>query len=647
VCGIAGRLNFRSGAPVDPLILRRMGDLLAHRGPDGAGLWHEGAAGLAHRRLAIVDLSDAARQPMAAADPRIQVVSNGEIYNFRELRAELEARGYRFRTRSDTEVLLAAYSVHGLECLARLRGMFAFALWDGGRRRLLLARDRPGKKPLYYRLDGDGIAFASEPKAFLAEPSFEPRPDVGALYDYLTYHYVPGPVSAFQGVRRVPPAHYLLVEDGQVRLERYWQLRSEPKRRLSEADAAAELLARLRNAVRARLVADVPLGAFLSGGIDSSAVVALMAEAGAGPVRTFSIGFEEPAYDERAYARLVARRYGTDHREFVVRPEAVDLLPRLVWHYNEPYADSSAVATFCLAELTRRHVTVALNGDGGDENLAGYTRYLATRLAERYASLVRPVHRPLAALLGAVRAAGGGAVTRARRFVEALGETPARRYTRWVSHFDPALKRELTTEEFRRAAGDRDSAEHLAAAFRRATGADLVDATLEVDRETYLPDDLLVKVDIATMAHGLEGRSPFLDHELMEFCASLPSDLKLRGLTTKYLLKRAVRDLLPAAVVDRPKQGFGVPIDRWFRRELKSVARDVLLDARTRQRGYFHEPVVRRLLDEHQRGVRGWHYQLWNLLVLELWHRTFVDERPAQAPLSPTPAASGDAARAS
>jgi asparagine synthase (glutamine-hydrolysing) len=647
VCGIAGRLNFRSGALVDPLVLRRMGDFLAHRGPDGAGVWHEGAVGLAHRRLAIVDLTDAARQPMAADDPRVQVVCNGEIYNFRELRAELEARGYRFRTRSDTEVLLAAYTVHGAECLARLRGMFAFALWDGGRRRLLLARDRPGKKPLYYRLDGDGIAFASEPKAFLAEPSFEPRPDAAALYDYLTYHYVPGPLSAFETVRRVPPAHYLLVEDGRVRLERYWRLRSQPKRRLSEADAAAELRARLRDAVRARLVADVPLGAFLSGGIDSGAIVALMAETGPGPVRTFSIGFEEPAYDERPYAQLVARRYGTEHHEFVVRPEAVDLLPRLVWHYNEPYADSSAVATFCLAELTRRHVTVALNGDGGDENLAGYTRYLATRLAERYASLVRPVHRPLAALLGAVPAAGGGTVTRARRFVEALGETPARRYTRWVSHFDPVLKRELTTEDFRRAAGDRDSVEHLAAAFRRAEGSDLVDATLQVDRETYLPDDLLVKVDIATMAHGLESRSPFLDHELMEFCATLPSDLKLRGLTTKYLLKRAVRDLLPAAVVDRPKQGFGVPIDRWLREELRTVVHDVLLDSRTRQRGYFHEPVVRRLLSEHQRGVRGWHYQLWNLLMLELWHRTFVDGRPEPGPHLPTLAVSGDAARAS
>ncbi len=635
MCGIAGRLNFRTGAPVDPGRLRAMGDLLAHRGPDGQAIWCDGAVGLVHRRLAIVDLSDAARQPMAGEDPRVQAILNGEIYNFRELRAELEARGHRFRTRSDTEALLAAYAAHGVDCLARLRGMFAFALWDGARRRLLLARDRVGKKPLYYRLDRDGLEFASEPKAFLADPAFEVRADAGALWDYLTLHYVPAPGSAFAGVRRVPPGHCLVVEDGQTRLQRYWRLEYLPKRRMSEDDAATELLARLRDAVRARLVADVPLGAFLSGGIDSSTVVALMAEAGAGSVRTFSIGFEEPAYDELRYARLVARRYGCDHHEFVVRPEAVDVLPRLLWHYNEPYADSSAIPTFYLAELTRRHVTVALNGDGGDENLAGYRRHRASGLAARYATLARPAARPLAALLGALPAAGRR-VDYARRFLAGLAEPPARRYARWAAHLEPGVKQVLVTEEFRRAAGDRDSLEHLAAPFRDAEGLDPVDAALLVDVGTYLPDDLLVKVDIATMAHGLEGRSPFLDPDVMEFCASLPSDLKVRGRAGKYLLRRAVRPLLPTEVVDRPKQGFGVPIDRWLREELRPLAHDVLLDSRTVARGYFHAPVVSRLLDEHARGARGWHHELWSLLVLELWHRMFVDRRPAAGP-PPTP----------
>jgi asparagine synthase (glutamine-hydrolysing) len=646
MCGIAGRLNFRSGAPVDPAVLRGMGDLLAHRGPDGEGLWHAGTVGLVHRRLAVIDLSDGARQPMTGEDPRVWAVLNGELYNFRELRTALEARGHRFRTRSDTEVLLAAYAAHGVDCLSRLRGMFAFALWDGGRRRLLLARDRPGKKPCYYRLDRDGIAFASEPKAFLAEPAFEATPALGALSDYLTYHYVPAPGSAFAGLQRVPPAHYLLVEDGQVRLERYWQLRYLPKRPQSEADAAAELLARLREAVRCRLVADVPVGAFLSGGIDSSTVVALMAEAGPAPVRTFSVGFEERSHDELPFARLVARRHGTEHHEFVLRPDAVDILPRLIWHYNEPYADSSAIATFHLAEQTRRHVTVALNGDGGDENLAGYRRHLAGRFADQYAGLARPVQRPLAALVDALPGSGRSA-DYARRFVAGLGAPPAERYARWASHLEPALKQELTTEEFRRAAGARDSLEHLADRYRQAPGLDVVDAALAADVETYLPDDLLVKVDIATMTHGLEGRSPFLDHELMEYCASLPSDLKLRGRTPKYLLRRAVRGLLPADVIERPKQGFSVPIDRWFRQELQTMVHDVLLDARTLQRGYFREAVVRRLLDEHRRGVRGWHAELWSLLVLELWHRMFVDRRPETgSPLGPV-AAYGAAPRTS
>ena len=642
MCGIAGRLNFRSGAPVDPDTLRRMGEFLAHRGPDGERVWHDGAVGLAHCRLAIVDLSEAARQPMTAEDPRVRVVSNGEIYNFGALRPELEARGHRFRTRSDTEVLLAAYAADGIECLGRLRGMFAFALWDGGRRRLLLARDRIGKKPLYYRFDGDGIAFASEPKAFLADPAFEARPDVAALSDYLTYHYVPAPKSAFAGVYRVPPAHYLVVEDGEVRLERYWQLRYQPKRQLSEDDAAAELLARLRDAVRCRLVADVPIGAFLSGGIDSSTIVALMAEASTAPVRTFSIGFEEREYDESPYARLVARRYGTDHHECIVRPAALEILPRLIWHYNEPYADSSAIPTFYLAELTRGHVTVALNGDGGDESLGGYRRYVASRLVERYPALAGPLGRPLRALLGLVPA-GGRRISEARRFAAALGEPLPRRYARWVTHLDPGVKHELTTGDFRRAAGDRDSLDLLLAAFSRQAGADPTDAMLAVDVETYLPDDLLVKVDIATMAHGLEGRSPFLDHNVMEFCASLAPDLKIRGHATKYLLKRAVRDLLPSPVIDRPKQGFGAPIDRWFRGELRAMVRDVLLDTRTLRRGYFHEPVVRRLLDEHGRGIRDWHSALWSLLVLELWHRMFVDRRPETGPPLPPVAASGAA----
>jgi asparagine synthase (glutamine-hydrolysing) len=634
MCGIAGRLNFISGAPVDEALVRRMSDLLAHRGPDGNGVYVQGPVGLGHRRLAIIDLSPGGRQPMGTDDGRLWITYNGEIYNFAALRAELEAHGHRFRSQSDTEVILAAYRAFGVDCLTRLRGMFAFALWDAETHTLLLARDRVGKKPLHYWLDEHGLAFASEPKAFLADPSFKPQPNLEAIWHYLTYQYVPSPLSAFQGVRKLPPAHYLLVRDGQVSVERYWKLRYVPKRHLTEEAAADEFLHRLREAVRLRLISDVPLGAFLSGGIDSASVVALMAELGPGSVKTFSVGFEEKEYDELAYARLVAQRYGTDHREFVVRPHAVEMFPKLVWHYNEPYADSSAIPTYYLAQLTRRHVTVALCGDGGDESFAGYERYVANTLASRCEWLPRWVRRGGAALLGALPSAahGRGLVARAQRFAEALALPPERRYAQWMSHFQPGLKRQLCTDEFRRAVGERDSVALLLDAYRASDAPDFVDATLDVDVNTYLPEDLLVKVDIATMAHGLEGRSPFLDHDVMEFCASLPSDLKLRGLTTKYLLKRAVRNLLPVQVIERPKMGFGVPLDHWFRQELREMAYDVLLSASSVGRGYFRRDIVERLLDEHVRGRRRWHYQLWNLLVLESWHRMFLDGHPATPP---------------
>jgi len=627
MCGIVGRFNFLSGAPVDARLIQRMCDLLAHRGPDGEGMHVDGAVGLGHRRLAIIDLSPAGRQPMGDADGKAWITYNGEVYNFPELRAEFEARGYPFRSRSDTEVILAAYRAEGPDCVKRLRGMFALAIWDAGERTLFLARDRAGKKPLFYTVDGHGIAFASEPKAFLADAAFKPRPNLPAISHYLTYQYVPSPLSAFEGVFKLPPAHWLLVRDGRISTGRYWRLRYQPKRRMTEAAAVDELLARLREAVRIRLISDVPLGAFLSGGLDSSTVVALMTELGAAPVRTFSIGFEESAYDERHHARVVADRFGTDHHEFVVRPDAAAMFDKLVWHYGEPFADSSAIPTYYLAELTRRHVTVALNGDAGDENFAGYERYLAHVTATRSARLPGAVRRAIAAVARGLPVGAGprSVLARARRFGEVLNDPPERRYARWMSHFDSTLKRELCTDDFQRAAGHVDSEALIEQAYRASDGPDLVDATLDVDVQTYLPDDLLVKVDIATMAHGLEARSPFVDHEVMEFCASLPSDLKLRGRVKKYLLKRVAARFLPDSIIERPKMGFGVPVDHWFRHELKDFARETLLGAPARDRGYFRAQTVRRLLDEHVEGKGHWHYQLWNLLVLELWHRLYID----------------------
>ncbi len=636
MCGIAGRVNFRSEAPVSGELIRGMCDLLAHRGPDGDGTYVKGAVGLGHRRLAIIDLSAAGRQPMSTDDGRLWVTYNGEIYNFRSLRAELEGRGHVFRTRTDTEALLLAYREFGIDCLSRLRGMFAFAIWDAEARTLFAARDRLGQKPLYYRLDGDGLEFASEIKAFLANERFEPKPRLEALSHYLSYQYVPAPLTAFEGVSRLPPAHYLLLENGKLRVDRYWKLSYAKKRRLGEEEACRELVDRLEEAVKLRLISDVPLGAFLSGGIDSGSIVALMARAGSERVKTFSIGFDEKEYDELAYARMVADRYGTDHHEMIVRPQAVEILPSLVWHYDQPYADSSAIPTYYLAQMTRRHVTVALNGDAGDENFAGYERYVANTLAGRLDGLPRAVKLALERLAGVLP--GGvhrrSVLARAKRFLEVVSEPRERRYVRWLMHFHPSMKMDLCTPDF--LASGSDSTGIVVDGYRASDATHFVDATLDVDVNNYLPDNLLVKVDVATMAHSLEGRSPFLDHELMEFVASLPAELKLRGQTKKFILKQAVRPLLPPEIIDRPKMGFGVPLDHWFRGDLKEMAYDLLLSRRLRERGYFHTAVVKRLLDEHTQGRRNWHYQLWNLLMLELWHRMFIDARPSGPPAAGT-----------
>jgi asparagine synthase (glutamine-hydrolysing) len=633
MCGIAGRVNYRTGAAVNPQALRCMCHLLQHRGPDGEGVWTQGAVGFGHRRLAIIDLSPAGRQPMHTADGSLTITFNGEIYNFRDVRHDLEARGCRFASRTDTEVVLHAYREFGVECLERLRGMFAFAIWDHSKRKLFAARDRAGQKPFYFREDRDGVAFASEPKAFLGEPSFTAEPDPEALFHYLSFQYVPTPTSAFRGVRRLPPAHYLTVEDGKLSIERYWRLRYSAKLSCSDAEARESLVSLLEDATREQLVSDVPLGAFLSGGVDSSVVVALMARAAAGRVKTFSIGFEEAEYNELPYARLVAERLGTDHHEAIVRPDAVSLLPKLVWHYNEPYADSSAIPTFYLSEMTRRSVTVALNGDAGDENFAGYPRYLGSVIGRRVDRVPLAARRMLSRLAARLPAGSPRSrLARVQRFLDGLALRPERRYALWLFHFDEERKRRLCSPEFLDAVAPADSAARIEQLYAESDATDFVDATLSVDVNSYLPDDLLVKVDIATMAYGLEGRSPLLDHRVMEYAARLPSTLKLRGRDAKYLLKQIARELVPAAVIDRPKMGFGVPLDHWFRRDLREPARDVLLGPRLRARGYFAMPFVEQMLREHETGARNWHYQLWNLLMFELWHRMFIDHRPAGAP---------------
>jgi asparagine synthase (glutamine-hydrolysing) len=630
MCGVAGKLFHDPAHPVDGALLERMSAILAHRGPDDAGIHHEGAVGLVSRRLAIQDVSSAGHQPMSTPDGRLWITYNGEIYNFLLLRDELERAGVRFRSRSDTEVILALYARHGPACLARLRGMFALAIWDRRERTLFAARDRLGKKPLFYYQDADRFVFASEPKAILQDPEVPVAPDHVALHHYLTYGYVPGPWSAFRGVRKLPPAHYLVLRDGQMSLHRYWELRHTPKRNDGEAALTEELLARLDEAVRLRLISDVPVGALLSGGLDSSAVVALIRRATSGPIRTFSIGFDRSDYDETRYARLVAQHLGTEHHEAVVKPDAVSGVPRLVWHYSEPFADSSALPSLAVCEMARGFVTVALNGDGGDETFLGYDRYLVSAVLDRLDWVPRPV-RALAGAAGRGLPQGmaKSLTYRLRRVTDVLTLGPRDRYARWMTTFGNADKHDLYTPALRHELRTTDSLTLLDAAYEASEATTLVERLAHSDVQLYLPDDLLVKMDIASMANSLEVRSPFLDHEVVEFAASLPLHLKLRGWTQKYLLRRAMRGLVPEAVTRRPKMGFGVPIDYWFRHELREMAYDVLLDARAQQRGYFRPEVVRRYLDEHVAGRAHHHPRLWSLLMLEQWHRVFIDTRPA------------------
>jgi len=627
MCGIVGKVYFDEEQRVSKIELRRMTQTLAHRGPDGEEIWVDGNVGLGHRRLAIIDLRAIAAQPMPNEDGSVWITFNGEIYNFKELRDELESRGHRFRTNSDTEVIVYAWEEYGRACVERLRGMFAFAIWDRRRRTLFLARDRVGKKPLFYFSGPDRFVFASEIKAILADPEVPVEPDPRAVDHYLALQYVPSPQTAFRGIRKLPAGHWLEMRDGRVEIGRYWKLRYGPKRGLSWPDAIAQLRWHLAEAVRLRLVSDVPLGAFLSGGVDSSAVVAHMALALDRPVRTFSVGFDEPSHDERRFARMIADRYATEHTELVVKPSVLDILPRLVWHYDEPFGDSSAVPSYAIAELTRQHVTVVLNGDGGDENFAGYDRYIVNRRAHRGDVIPLGWRRSAAALLGRLPASKRQRQPWRKLAVvaEAMAEVPERRYARWVGHLSRGERQELYTSAFREAVDGSDPEQLFVEAFARSDAEDWTDATLDADVSLYLVDDLLVKMDRATMAHSLEGRSPFLDHVLMEFVASLPATFKLAGGEKKRILKAALQGVVPQAILDRPKMGFGAPISGWFRNDLREMAYDLLLSPRAVQRAYFRPGVVASLLDQHIQGQADHGEDLWDLLVLEVWHRTFID----------------------
>jgi len=622
MCGIAGYVGV-----VSPDLLPAMVKALAHRGPDDSGIHVGGEAGLGMTRLAIIDLATG-RQPMSTDDGSAWLVFNGEIYNYRALRAELEARGHVFRTRSDTEVLLRAWQTYGEQCVTRLAGMFAFALWDARRHILVLGRDRLGKKPLYY-WQGDGVfLFASEIKALLCHPAVPRALDPEAFHHYLAFGYAPAHRSMLAGVSKLPAAHVALVERGQLGARRYWSLPpAAPAAPIGFAEAAARVRAGVREAVRVRLESDVPLGVFLSGGIDSAAVVASMRELTSGRIATFTVGFAgEASFDERLLARHIAQRFETDHHEDVLVPDVAGLLPGVIDALDEPFADSSTIPTFAVAMSTARHVKVALSGIGGDEAFAGYPRYLGVRLADRYARLPRPLRALLARMVEIVPESEsstnwGG---RLRRFVGGDGATLAARYIGWTRFFGEAALAELGTAALR--ARWRDDVETAArVAFAAHGHDDPVDGAFRADLTTYLPEDLLLMADRMSMAHSLELRAPFCDHTLLETSLALPPALKLRGGRLKALLKGAFADVLPPAVLAQPKRGFMIPLARWLRRDLRDMLDDLLAPAQVRARGLFEPAAVARLMTEHLDGTRAHSDRLWTLMMTELWMRRYCD----------------------
>lgn len=629
MCGIIGKIYFSENTVSEQAILT-MNEKITHRGPDDGGIYisPDQKVGMGHRRLSIIDLSPLGHQPMNYLD-RYWIVFNGEVYNFQEKRAMLEKEGCVFKSHSDTEVILALYAKFGKKCLEHLRGMFAFAIYDEQEKTIFCARDRVGKKPFKYYLDDNVFMFASELKAILTQPEYKKEPDYVAIHHYLTLQYCPAPLTGFKDLKKLEPAHYLFVDlkTKKVEKERYWKLDYSRKLDLSEKEWKKRIMEKLEESVKLRMIADVPLGAFLSGGIDSSAIVALMSKNSAKPVKTFSIGFKEEKYNELKYAKIVAEKFKTDHTEFIVEPHAIELLPMLVKQYEEPYADSSALPTYYVSKMTRDFVTVALNGDGGDENFGGYGRYSVQKFGMWYDKIM-PIHKliilPISNFLA--KNIGNTFFDRIYRFSKTLSDNYTRRYVSYICYFTNEMKNKIYTDKFKKKMVGIDSYDIIASRFIESDAKDKMDQCLYADFSTYLPDDLMVKVDIDSMTVALEGRSPFLDHEFLELTAQIPFKLKIKGWNNKkYILKEALRGLVPNEVMFRPKMGFGVPIDVWFRGELKNYAYATLLSPRAIDRGIFKKEAVKELLDTHNTTRISYAYHIWALITLELWFQEYFD----------------------
>jgi asparagine synthase (glutamine-hydrolysing) len=622
MCGIAGFADItpRQGLiAADRTRLKAMCDVMRHRGPDDDGFYVEPGVAIGMRRLSIIDLATG-HQPIHDEERGIWVVFNGEIYNYRELRDALEAAGHVFYTSSDTETIVHGYQEWGEHVFSKLRGMFGIAIWDSRSRTLLLGRDRAGIKPLYYGEAAGRLFFGSEAKCLLVNPEVDRQLDPAALDHYLAYLYTPRDRAIFRGIRKLPPAHYLKLHNGRIAMERYWQLPVLEAFRGSEEEALDGLQETLSSAVQSHMMSDVPLGAFLSGGIDSSVVVALMARASNRPVKTFSIGFDEAAFNELPHARRVAAHLGTEHHEFTVRPDALAMLDRLIWHFDEPFADSSAIPTWYVSEMARRHVTVVLSGDGGDELFGGYDRYLPHPRVASFDRLAPRVGRAVAS--AAWRALPHG--MRGKNFLRHVARDARGRYLDSVTFYHEDERAALLSADVRASLGDWNSEAFFRAPLARLAQLPFTAQMMAFDFETYLPEDCLTKVDRMSMAHSIESRVPLLDHLVIEFAASLPAALKIQGTRRKHLLKQLAYRLVPRELLDRPKQGFGVPIGHWFRGSMRELFGDVLTSPAARQRGYFDTAFVDRVLHEHLSGKRDHSLRLWQLLVFELWHRQYV-----------------------
>lgn len=627
MCGIAGILSL--GDLIKEEHIRLMADALTHRGPDAGGMYinkgglgtrgeeHTPSVGFGHRRLSIIDLSTG-EQPIHNEDKQVWIVFNGEIYNFQDLKEDLIRAGHRFYTTTDTEVIVHLYEQYGDNCVKYLRGMFAFAIWDQKKKRMFVARDRFGKKPLYYYWNNKTFLFASELKGILACPDFKRTIDKEALANYLQYGYIPDPMSIFEGVYKLLPGHVLILENGKLAVNKYWDISFKCKENGNEEEVSEQLLEKLKESVKLRLISDVPLGAFLSGGIDSSTIVAIMAQEMSQPVKTFSIGFEEPGYNELPFAREVARLYQTDHHEMIVRPGSFDLIEKIVQHFDEPFGDESSIPTYYVSKLASDYVKVVLSGDGGDEVFAGYDSYSAIMHRNKYERIPECL-RSAIRMVGEILPDG----TRGKNFLYNISLPLDKRFIDYISHVSLFRNTKLLSGDLLNCLGAKEDV--FEKYFEEAKEFDALSRLQYVDMKIYLPGDGLVKVDRMSMAHSLETRAPLLDQEVVEFVNRLPYRYKLNGVTRKYVFKKVAAQLLPKTVLDRKKQGFAPPLRYWFKGELKNYVKEILFERRTDQRGYFKQKYVRQLFSEYERGGRNYSKLLWHLLVLEIWHRLYMD----------------------